>query len=110
MRSGDIGQLEQYAALVDDFPEGTDRPTSVLWVMTAQTDASADLNEHGMNDWTPLHEAAIREDFDCIRLLLNAGADKSVKSRIDDSATAEHEARLLGHIQSANLIRDYIAN
>lgn len=68
--------------------------------------AGANINRHGFNDWTPLHMAAAKGNLEAVRLLLDAGADRSVRTRIDDHATAEEEARLLGQTEAADLIRD----
>ena len=72
--------------------------------------AGADLDRHGINDWTPLHVAAVRDDVEAMRMLLDAGADPSIRTRIDNDATAEEEARALGHDASADFIRDYVAD
>jgi ankyrin repeat protein len=69
--------------------------------------AGADLGRHGFNDWTALHMAAAKGELDAVRLLLDAGADRSIRTRIDDFATPEEEARLLGQTAAADLIRDW---
>ena len=72
--------------------------------------AGADLNLRGCNDWTPLHFAAARNDFAALKILLDAGADVTVRSRIDDYATAEEQAELLGNSAAAKFIRNYGKN
>ena len=69
--------------------------------------AGGDLAERGLNDWTPLHLAAAREDLEACRILLDAGADREARTRIDNYATPEEEARKLGKITAANFIRDW---
>lgn len=69
--------------------------------------AGADVNRRGTNDWTPLHHAAARDDLRAMQMLLDAGADPSLRTRIDDYATPEEEARILGRHASADFIRDY---
>ena len=69
--------------------------------------AGCNLDAHGFNDWTPLHLAAMRDDASALTILLDAGAKRSVRTRIDECATAEQEARALGHLKMADLIRDY---
>jgi ankyrin repeat protein len=55
----------------------------------------APVNEQGINDWTPLHMAAARNDIKALSLMLKYGADLSIKTRIDDYATPLEEARIL---------------
>ena len=70
-------------------------------------DAGANINERGINGWTPLHIAAVRDDEVSMRILLEAGADRAITTKIDDDATAEEEARNLGHRKSANFIASF---
>lgn len=69
--------------------------------------AGADIHERGINDWTPLHRAAIMADEATMAFLIAAGADRDARTRIDDCATAEEEARNLGRHAAADFIRDY---
>jgi ankyrin repeat protein len=55
----------------------------------------APVNAHGVNDWTPAHLAAAREDIEGLRLLIAYGADLSIRTTIDHYATPLEEARLL---------------
>lgn len=55
----------------------------------------APINKRGLNDWTPLHMAAARNDVKAIKILIEHGADISIKTRIDDYATPLEEARNL---------------
>jgi ankyrin repeat protein len=71
--------------------------------------AGADLNRRGFNDWTPLHIAAAKGDLEAVQFLLDVGAHRSFRTRIDDCATAEEEARILGQTAAADLIRDWRA-
>lgn len=72
-------------------------------------DHGAAVNARGANDWTVLHRAAsvLPPPLDLIALLLDRGADRTLRTRIDDRATAEEEARLLGRTVSADFIRDH---
>ena len=56
----------------------------------------ASTSEHGVNDWTPLHLTAARNDVESLKLLVSFRADTSVRTRIDDHATPMEEARILG--------------
>ncbi|MBW4707534.1 ankyrin repeat domain-containing protein [Roseobacter sp. YSTF-M11] len=76
-------------------------------VMERLIAGGADVDAHGFNDWTPLHKAAAANDLKALRLLLDAGADRSRKTRIDDLATPEEEARMLGQQAAAAFLADY---
>ena len=72
-------------------------------------DHGANANQRGVNDWTPLHRAACKQPapLDLIALLIDRGADRAARTRIDDFATPEEEARLLGQVRAADFLRDY---
>jgi ankyrin repeat protein len=65
----------------------------------------ADIQKHGINDWTPLHYAAATDDLEGIQLLLRHGADPSAHTRIDDYATPLEEAEILGRTEAVRLLR-----
>ena len=48
----------------------------------------ADPNQRGVNDLTPLHYAAGRDDIQAMQLLLDHGADRDARARVDDFETA----------------------
>ena len=58
-------------------------------------DSGAPINKKGVNDWTPLHMAAAREDIEALKLLIKNGADLSIRTEIDDYATPLEEAKIL---------------
>ncbi len=58
--------------------------------------AGAPVNLKGINEWTPAHLAAARDDVEALRLLVAHGADLSIRTDIDDFATPLEEARTLG--------------
>lgn len=58
--------------------------------------AGAPVNLKGINDWTPAHMAAARDDVEVLRLLVAHGADLTIRTNIDDYATPLEEARILG--------------
>lgn len=58
--------------------------------------AGADINAHGVNDWTPAHMAAAWNDVETLQILYEAGADFSIRTRIDGYATPLEEAMILG--------------
>jgi len=65
----------------------------------------ADIQQRGVNDWTPLHYAAATDDVQAIELLLARGADSNARTRIDDCATPLEEAEILGRAEAVRLLR-----
>ena len=65
----------------------------------------ADIQQHGHNDYTPLHYAASIEDIRAMELLLAHGADLNARTRIDDCATPLEEMEILGRERSAAFLR-----
>jgi len=65
----------------------------------------ADIQQHGHNDYTPLHYAAALCDFKAMELLLAHGADLEARTRIDDYATPLEEMEILGNEESAAFLR-----
>ena len=65
------------------------------------------MNLRGPNDWTPLHAAGVRGNLEAIRILLETGADRTIRTRIDGYPTPEEEARNLKQESASNLIWDY---
>ncbi len=65
-------------------------------VMSMLLEAGADINARGVNDWTPAHHAAARNDVEALKLLVEAGADLGIRTQIDGHATPLEEAEILG--------------
>ncbi|GAA6174135.1 ankyrin repeat domain-containing protein [Sulfitobacter pacificus] len=76
-------------------------------VLSMLIKAGADVNIRGFNNWTPLHLAAIRDDKAAMQILMDAGADRTRRTVIDNYATPAEEARILGHNDSADFIDWY---
>lgn len=70
----------------------------------------AELDLLGINGWSALHLAAIRNDERAMAMLLDAGADRSLRANCDNGHTAEEEARALGYPASADFISRYVPN
>lgn len=66
--------------------------------------AGAPVNRKGLNDWTPAHMAAARDDVEALRLLVQYGADLTMRTDIDDYATPLEEARSLGKLSAARYL------
>ncbi|MEZ5901205.1 MAG: ankyrin repeat domain-containing protein [Hyphomicrobiaceae bacterium] len=65
-------------------------------VLQLLIEQGAALNLKGINEWTPLHLAAARDDERAVEMLLAAGADPAIRTGIDGNLTPEEEAEMLG--------------
>jgi ankyrin repeat protein len=70
--------------------------------------SGADIQQRGVNDWTPLHYAAANDDLEGIALLLARGADPTARTRIDDGPTPLEEAKHLGHAAAARALQRFV--
>ena len=77
-----------------------------LEVLELVLKAGAPVNTKGINDWTPAHMAAARNDVEALRILVRHGADLSLKTDIDNYATPLEEAR---HMNRYADLREAIA-
>jgi ankyrin repeat protein len=68
-------------------------------------ESGANIEQRGLNDWTPLHYAAATDDVKAIELLLARGADATARTRIDDRATPIEEADILGRSGAVRALR-----
>jgi hypothetical protein len=66
---------------------------------------NADVQQRGVNDWTPLHYAASLDDATAVALLLAHGADPNVRTRIDDCATPLEEAEKFSRRRACDALR-----
>ena len=76
-------------------------------ILKALIDHGAPLNKKGWNDWTPLHQAAAREDIEALKILIDAGADLSIRTDIDSYATPYEEAKILKRANSVDFLKNY---
>lgn len=104
----DAGSNPNY---VDDagFPSliaalSTSRRSDKLEIVQLLIDRGADLAMRGINDWTPLHYAASAGDLAAVQLLLKAGADPQLRSRIDNLGTPQDEAEAAGFTEIEALL------
>jgi ankyrin repeat protein len=70
-------------------------------IMAMLVEAGADIHARGINDWTPAHHAAARNDVEALKFLVEAGADLTIRTRIDWYATPLEEAVHLGNSPEA---------
>ncbi|MBW4550211.1 MAG: ankyrin repeat domain-containing protein [Aphanocapsa sp. GSE-SYN-MK-11-07L] len=66
----------------------------------------APVNAHGINDWTPAHMAAVGEDIEALKLVMQYGADLSIRTGIDDYATPLEEARRLNSTRAVQFLEN----
>jgi len=67
----------------------------------------SDLQQRGVNYYTPLHDAVSRQDRQMVVLLLSHGADLEARTRIDAYATPLEEAEILGLSDMVTLLQNY---
>jgi uncharacterized protein len=67
--------------------------------------SGADVNQRGVNDYTPLHYAAARNDPSAIELLVSNGADLAAQTRIDDFTTPLEEAQNLNCFDAVKILK-----
>lgn len=84
----------------------TDREDK-LAILELLLTSGADIEQRGVNDYTPLHWAACADDPDAIELLIAYGADVSARTNIDYYATPLEEAEYLGRSRAAEILRRY---
>jgi uncharacterized protein len=67
----------------------------------------ADPNQRGINDYTPLHMAVSERHLPAIEVLLQAGADPRLRTRIDDYETPHEMALRAGLVEIARLLAQH---
>ena len=97
-----------------NYDDGTGFPSLIAILSADRSDKreilsllileGADLNQRGINDWTPLHCAVARRDMESLKILLAAGADPSLPTRIDDCETPLDLAVRCGFDDGAGLL------
>ena len=78
-----------------DVP-GARRRTDVGDVIELLLSFGADVNQRGINDYTPLHMAVAERNLPAIRQLLDRGADPTLRTRIDECETPLEMANAAG--------------
>ena len=67
--------------------------------------SGADIQQRGVNNYTPLHYAASQDDIVAVEILLRHGADPDARTNIDEYATPLEEAEYLGKKKAAEALR-----
>jgi ankyrin repeat protein len=94
------------AALSCSRPQpGAPGRTDVLDVLNLLLEFGADPNQRGVNDYTPLHMAVAENNLAAIRVLLEAGADRQSRTRIDECETPAEMARRAGLDDAAEMLK-----
>ena len=75
---------------------GTTPRADVDEVLRVLLSFGADANERGINDYTPLHMAVAERNLLAVQILLEAGADADLRTRIDDCDTPLEMAQAAG--------------
>jgi hypothetical protein len=86
-----------------DVPGATRRPDvdEVLRLLLAR---GADPNQRGVTDYTPLHMAVAERNIPAVQLLLDAGADPELRTRIDDCESSIEMAKGAGLADLAEML------
>ena len=96
---------EGYTPILSALDRNTDDKYKILELLISH---GAPINKKGINDWTPLHMAAAREDIKALELLVEHGTDVNIRTYIDDYATALEEAGILGKTKSVEFLQNYV--
>ena len=93
------------AALSCSRPQpGSPGRSDVIEIVTLLLSFGSDPNQRGINDCTALHVAAGERNLAAIERLLEAGADPTLRTRIDDCETPRELAERAGLREIAELL------
>jgi hypothetical protein len=86
-----------------DVP-GATRRTDVADILRLLLSFGADPNQRGINDYTPLHMAVAENNPLAVQILLDAGADPELRTRIDQCETPLEMAQAAGFADVASIL------
>ena len=75
---------------------GANRRTDVDEILRLLLSFGTDPNQRGINDYTPLHMAVAERNAHAVQILLDAGADPELRTRIDEYETPLEMAQAVG--------------
>jgi hypothetical protein len=75
---------------------GATKRTDVDVILRLLLSFGADPNQRGLNDWTALHMAVAERNPHAVQILLDAGADPELRTKIDDCDTPLEMANAAG--------------
>ncbi len=84
-------------------PGSSGRP-DVLEILRLLLAFKSDPNQRGINDYTPLHMAVSEHNLGAVEVLLQAGADPRLRTRIDSYKTPREMAEEAGLLEIAELL------
>ena len=83
---------------------GANTRTDVDELVRLLVQRGADPNQRGINDYTPLHMAVAERRALAVQILLDAGADPDLRTRIDECETPLEMARTAGLTEIAGIL------
>jgi ankyrin repeat protein len=96
------------AALSCSHPQpGSPGRTDVVDIVRLLIAHGADLHQRGINDYTPLHAAVAWNNEAALQVLLDAGADPRLRTRIDEHETPREMALKAGLHQMAQRLETH---
>jgi len=90
-------------------PGAPGRP-DVVEILSLLLAFGADPNQRGLNDWTALHMAVAERNLAAALVLLEAGADPHLRTRIDECETPREMAEQASLRDIADLLARYEAS
>ena len=102
-----------------NYPDHAGFPSLIATLTTDRADRyelielllsfGADIQQRGINGYTPLHYAVTANDPKAMELLLSHGADPDARTKIDDDATPLEEAEVLNLSEAAQTFRKLLS-
>jgi ankyrin repeat protein len=102
-----IGFPPLIAALSCSHPHpGSPGRKDVPEILKLLLEFKADPNQRGINDYTALHMAVSERNPAAVQLLLQAGADPRLRTRIDECETPREMAERAGFVEIVELLAE----